>query len=136
MSISPLLQATGAAVAALIAWLWWGRRKATQRAEAQERRAELAEAKTAQAAADRDRAQLQEAATASHAADQARGHEAAGEIHADATGHPDADRAALYDRMRDAAHRRRAGAGADPDPAVRAVPGPGAAGGDGAGHGR
>ena len=43
---------------------------------------------------------------ASHA-DQARGFEARGEIHADATGHPDADRAALFDRMRDAAHRRR-----------------------------
>jgi len=85
------------------------------------------------AAGERDRAQLQEAATVSHAADQARGFEAAGEIHADATGHPDADRAALYDRMRDAANRRREGAGAGDDATVRDVARPGATGGDGRG---
>lgn len=106
---------------------------AARREAAVTARAERAEAERDAAASERDRAQLQEAATASHAADQARGFEAAGEIHADATGHPDADRAALYDRMRDSAHRRREGAGAGDDAPVRAVPRPGATGGHGAG---
>ena len=85
------------------------------------------------ATAERDRAQLQEAATVEHAANQARGHEAAGEINVHATGNPDADRAALYDRMRDAADRRRASAGAGDDATVRDVARPGATGGDGRG---
>lgn len=120
-----------AAVLAAAVWLrlWWAKRQTA----AQRARAERAEAERDAAASERDRAQLQEAATASHAADQARGFEAAGEIHADATGKPDADRAALYDRMRDSAHRRREGAGAGDDAPVRAVPRPGATGGHGAG---
>lgn len=113
-----------AALAAIIAGAGllrgWLSRRALAKSEAAR---ELADARAEQAAAERDRAQLQEAATASHAADQAHGHEAAGEIDIHATGHPDRDRAALYDRMRDAAHDRRAGAGAGPDPAVRPVPG-------------
>lgn len=96
-------------------------------------RAVNAEAELERTTAERDRAQLQEAATRDHAADQARGHEAAGEITTHATGRPDADRAALYDRMRDAAHDRRAGGGAGADPAVRDVPGAGATRGPGAG---
>ena len=112
----------------------WIRLKLAARREAKERdRADRAEAEREAAAAERDRAQLQEAATASHAADQAHGFEAAGEIHADATGKPDADRAALYDRMRDAADRRRASAGAGDDATVRDVARPGATGGDGRG---
>ena len=120
-----------AAVLAAAVWLrlWWARRQTA----AQRARADRAETERDAAASERDRAQLQEAATVSHAADQARGFEAAGEIHADATGHPDADRAALFDRMRDAAHRRRAGAGAGDDAAMRDVPRPGATGGDGRG---
>ena len=121
-----------AAVLAAAVWLrlWWAKRQTA----AQRARAERAEAERDAAASERDRAQLQEAATVSHAADQARGFEAAGEIHADATGKPDADRAALYDRMRLAADRRRQGAGAGGDPAVRPVPRPGGAGGDGRGQ--
>ena len=120
-----------AAVLAAAVWLrlWWAKRQTA----AQRARAERAEAERDAAASERDRAQLQEAATVSHAADQARGFEAAGEIHADATGHPDADRAALFDRMRDAAHRRRAGAGAGDDAAMRDVPRPGSTSGDGRG---
>jgi hypothetical protein len=120
-----------AGILAAVVWLrlWWAKRQTA----AQRARAERAEGERDAAASERDRAQLQEAATASHAADQARGFEAAGEIHADATGKPDADRAALYDRMRDSAHRRREGAGAGDDAPVRAVPRPGATGGHGAG---
>ena len=120
-----------AGILAAVVWLrlWWAKRQTA----AQRARADRAEVERDAAASERDRAQLQEAATASHAADQARGFEAAGEIHADATGKPDADRAALYDRMRDSAHRRREGAGAGDDAPVRAVPRPGATGGHGAG---
>lgn len=120
-----------AAVLAAAVWLrlWWAKRQ-TAKATAER---DAARAERDAAASERDRAQLQEAATASHAADQARGFEAAGEIHADATGYPDADRAALFDRMRDAAHRRRAGAGAGDDATVRDVARPGATSGDGRG---
>ena len=120
----------GLAYAAHRVQMWWAKRQ-TAKATAER---DAARAERDAAAGERDRAQLQEAATASHAADQARGFEAAGEIHADATGHPDADRAALFDRMRDAAHRRRAGAGAGDDAAMRDVPRPGATGGDGRGR--
>ena len=109
----------------------WLQRRATARAEAT---AERLRAERDAATADRDRAQLQEAATRDHADRQAAGHVAAGEIPDATTGRPDADRAALYDGMRTAADRRRAGAGAGGDAAVRPVPGPDATGGDGRGH--
>ena len=125
--IAAALAALALGAAAIRGWL---QRRATARAEAtaERLRAELEAATTA-----RDAAQLQEAATRDHADRQAAGHVAAGEIPDATTGHPDADRADLYARMRTAADRRRSGAGAGGDAAVRPVPGPDATGGGDAG---
>ena len=131
MSASTILAAIAAVlIGAVTAFNSWQTRRSLARFKANndQLRAEL-EAATAA----RDAAQLQEAATARHADRQAAGHVAAGEIPDATTGRPDADRAALYDGMRTAADRRRAGAGAGGDAAVRPVPGPDATGGDGRG---
>jgi hypothetical protein len=117
------LQAAASAALAALAWLWWGKRKATQRADAAERRAEHATAERDQARGDVAVADATRAAVTEHAAGQQRGHEAAGRTDAKPLpADPVAARDALYDRLRDAAHGDGAGARADRDPAVRAVP--------------
>ena len=100
---------------------------AARREAAVTARAERAEAERDREAADRQRAELQSAADHEHATAQQRGHEAAGAFDAKPLPtDPAAARDALYDRVRDSAHRRGAGAGADRDAPVRPVPGAGA----------
>lgn len=101
MTIPLWLQAAVSAVIAALAWLWWGKRKATQRADAAERRAEHATAERDQARGEADVSDARAKATTDQAARTASGQLDAKEIRdVPITGNPGGDRAALYERDR------------------------------------